>query len=71
MSDTWMRTVTYPTAMRTAAWTMIQPYVALRAQLGAPRTVCLRGVIHALFYMQRTGCQWEIRPRDVPPHATV
>jgi putative transposase len=71
MSDICTRTVTYPTDMSDAEWTILQPYVNQRLHLGAPRVVCLRGSINALFYMNRTGCQWEMLPRDFPPFSTV
>ena len=71
MSEECSRTAQYPTDMSDAEWAIIRPYVDVRSHLGAPRTVCLRCVINALFYINRTGCQWEMLPRDFPPSATV
>ncbi len=71
MSDECTRTAHYPTDMRDAEWRLIRPFVDVREHLGAPRVVCLRCVINALFYINKTGCQWEMLPRDFPPHATV
>lgn len=71
MSDTCTRTATYPTDMSDAEWTILKPYVDQRLHLGAPRVVCLRCIINALFYMNRTGCQWDMLPRDYPPPSTV
>ena len=34
---------------------------------GRPRAVDLREVLNALFYMNRTGCQWRLLPHDFPP----
>ena len=31
----------------------------------------LREIINAIFYLQRSGCQWEMLPHDFPPHSTV
>src|SRR3712207_2911273 len=71
MSDECTRTAHYPTDMSDAEWYLIRPFVDVREHLGAPRVVCLRCVINALFYLNKTGCQWEMLPRDFPPHATV
>lgn len=71
MSETCTRTATYPTDMSDAEWNILEPYVDHRAHLGAPRVVCLRCVINALFYINRTGCQWDMLPRDFPPSSTV
>ncbi len=71
MSDECTRTAHYPTDMSDAEWTLIRPFVDVREHLGAPRVVCLRCVINALFYVNKTGCQWEMLPRDFPPSATV
>ncbi len=57
----------YPSDMSDAEWVLIRPYVDVRAHLGAPRAVCLRCVINALFYKNKGGCQWiGIEFGDVP-----
>jgi len=61
----------YPSDMSDAEWTMIRPYVDVREHLGAPRSVCLRCVINALFYKNKTGCQWKMIPHEYPHPATV
>lgn len=38
---------------------------------GHPRTVDMREVINAIFYLLRTGCSWEMLPQDFPPYSTV
>jgi transposase len=38
---------------------------------GRPRTTCLRGVLDAVFYLLRAGCQWRLLPRCFPPWGTV
>ncbi|BAY13416.1 transposase [Calothrix sp. NIES-2098] len=30
-----------------------------------------RSILNAIFYVQRTGCQWEMLPHDLPPYTTV
>ncbi len=36
-----------------------------------PRTVCMRCVVNALFYIDKTGCQWQMLPGDLPNYGTV
>jgi len=38
---------------------------------GHPRTTDMREVLNALFYVDRTGCQWRALPHDFPPWSTV
>lgn len=38
---------------------------------GHPRTVELREILNGIFYVQRSGCQWEMMPHDLPPYSTV
>jgi putative transposase len=38
---------------------------------GRPRSVNMREVINALLYLNRTGCQWDMIPHDLPPKSTV
>ncbi len=61
----------YPSDMSDVEWALIRPYVDVREQLGAPRSVCLRCVINALFYKNKTGCQWKMIPHEYPHPSTV
>ena len=36
-----------------------------------PRTVNVREVLNAIFYVLSTGCQWNALPSDLPPRSTV
>jgi transposase len=38
---------------------------------GRPRTVNLREVVNAIFYVLSTGCQWQALPKDLPPKSTA
>jgi putative transposase len=38
---------------------------------GRPRSVALRDLLDAIFYILRTGCQWRQLPHDFPPWGTV
>lgn len=38
---------------------------------GRPRTHELRRVVDAILYLNKTGCQWRLLPREFPPWETV
>src|SRR5436309_15195716 len=38
---------------------------------GRPRQVDLREVLHTLFYLNRSGYQWDMLPHDLLPKSTV
>jgi transposase len=40
-------------------------------QVGAPTQDCVAGVVNALFYIARTGCQWRLLPSDFPHYSTL
>jgi len=61
----------YPTDMSDEEWALIHDDILARSHIGAPRTVCSRCVVNALFYLDKTGCQWEMLPHDFPHHSTV
>ena len=54
-----------------AEWRVIAPLLPGRRRVGRPRTVDLREVLNAIFYVLMTGCQWRALPRDFPPRSTV
>ena len=49
---------------------LLRPPVAARGR-GRPPTVDLRRVLDALFYMNRTGCQWRYLPAEFPAWGAV
>jgi putative transposase len=61
----------YPSDLSDAEWQTISPLLPLPKGFGHPRTVDLREILNGIFYVQRTGCQWEMLPHDLPPHGTV
>ncbi len=54
-----------------AEWEVLNPLLPLPRGFGHPRKVDLREILNGIFYVQRTGCQWEMLPHDLPPHTTV
>ena len=61
----------YPTDLTDAQWNLIEPHVRATLGPGRPRTLDIREVVNAIFYLNRTGCQWEMLPRDFPNHNSV
>jgi putative transposase len=57
--------------MNDAEWEIIAPYINHDPKVGSPRDVCMRCVMNALFYIDRTGCQWNLLPKDLPNYGTV
>lgn len=63
----------YPTDLSDPEWKIIkeilereEPYTT-----GRPPEVDLREIWNAIFYINKTGCQWQYLPHDFPPPTTV
>jgi putative transposase len=63
--------VSYSTDMTDEQWPIIEPILPAAKLGGRPRTVNLREVVNAIFYLSRTGCAWRLLPHDFPPWGTV
>ena len=61
----------YPSDLSDAEWQVLAPLLPKPKGFGRPRRVNLREILNAIFYVQRTGCQWEMLPHDLPPHQTA
>ena len=61
----------YGTDLSDAQWAIMEPLLPAAKPGGRPRGVDLREVINAIFYQQRTGCQWDLLPHDLLPKSTV
>jgi putative transposase len=66
-----MSTRCYDTDLNDAAWAWIAPYQLAARSGGRPRTTDPRAALTARFYLQRTGCQWRLLPREFPRPGTV
>lgn len=61
----------YPTDLTDAEWDVVAPSVNADPKIGSPRSVCMRCVVNALVYLDKTGCQWNMLPSDLPNYGTV
>jgi len=61
----------YPTDLTDAQWEVLRPLLPSQTGPGRPRTVSLRTVVNALLYLERTGCQWRMLPKEFPGWTTV
>jgi putative transposase len=61
----------YPSDLTDAQWARIAPLIPPAKPGGHPRTVNLRAVVNAIFYLNKTGCQWRALPHDLPNWSTV
>jgi transposase len=65
------RGLRYPSDMTDDEWALVAPMIRPAKRGGRPRTVDVREVLNAIFYVLSTGCQWPALPRDLPPKSTV
>jgi putative transposase len=61
----------YPTDLSDEQWQAVSRLIPPAKPGGRPRTVNMRAVLNALFYLARTGCAWRMLPKDFPPKDTV
>jgi putative transposase len=60
----------YPSDMTYEQWAILEPLIPVNTT-GRPREVDMREVVNAIFYVNRSGCQWDMLPHDFPPKSTV
>jgi putative transposase len=60
----------YPSDLTDERWAILEPLIPVNAT-GRPREVDMREVLNAIFYLNRSGCQWDMLPHDLPAKSTV
>lgn len=71
-----MDRVAYSTDLTDPQWELIDPFLrAWKAKRPSPSGheghYEMREIVNALFYQNRTGCQWQLLPHDLPPWSAV
>ena len=61
----------YPSDLNDAEWALIAPHIPPARRGGRRRSVEVREVVNAIFYVLSTGCQWKALPKDLPPKSTA
>ena len=64
----------YPSDLTDEQWAIMEPLIPppkSSSRGGRPRKVNLREVLNTLFYLNRSGCQWDMLPHDLLPKSTV
>ena len=61
----------YPSDVTDEEWAIIEPMIPPARPGGRKRETNMREVFNAIRYVDRTGCQWRLLPKDFPPFTTV
>jgi len=61
----------YSSDLTDKEWAILEPLIPPAKRGGRPRTANMREVLNGIFYVLKTGCQWENLPKDLPPSGTV
>ncbi len=63
-------THTYPTDLKPNEWTLLAVFFPPHKR-GRRRKWEMWQIVNAILYVTRTGCQWRMLPKDLPPWQTV
>ncbi len=58
-----MTTTGYPSDLSAAQWALIEPHLPRSKPGGRPRQTDMYEVVNAIFYLLRSGCQWQLSPK--------
>src|SRR2546428_7959308 len=64
----------YPSDLTDEQWAIVEPMIPPAKQNprgGRPREVDMREILNTIFYLNRSGCQWDMLPHDLLPKSTV
>jgi len=61
----------YPTDLSDDQWELMEMVIPEAKPGGRPRSVNMREIINAMLYLNRSGCQWDMLPHDLPPKSSV
>jgi putative transposase len=61
----------YPTDLTDEQWTLIEPLIPPAKQGGHPRTLKMRLVFNTILYVNKTGCQWAMIPKDLAKRSSA
>jgi putative transposase len=61
----------YPSDLSDAEWELTAPHIPDAEPGGRPRDADMREVLNGVFYVLKSGIQWDMLPHDFPPKGTV
>jgi len=61
----------YPSDLTDDEWHIIKPLIPKPKDGGRPIKHSRRMILNAVFFLNRSGCQWSMLPKDFPPKSTV
>lgn len=61
----------YPSDLTDEQWAILEPLLPPEKHGGRHREVDMREILNALLYLERSGCQWDMMPHDLPPKSSV
>lgn len=61
----------YPSDLSDTEWELMAPHIPEEEPGGRPRETEMREVLDAIFYVLKSGVQWDMLPHDFPPKGTV
>jgi len=62
---------TYPSDLSNREWKLLEPLIPKSKANGRPFKHPRRIILNAIFYLNRSGCQWDMLPKHFPPKSTV
>ena len=66
-----MNKKTYPSDLTDEEWKWIKDVIPAAKSGGRPRTLCMRAVLNAIFYVTKGGIQWRMLPTNFPKWQSV
>jgi putative transposase len=61
----------YPSDLTDEEWEWIKELIPAAKSGGRPRTLCMRAVLNAIFYVTKGGIQWRMLPINFPKWQSV
>ena len=61
----------YPSDLKDDEWELIAPHLPKAKTGGRARETDMREVLNAIYYVLKSGCQWDMLPHDFPAKGTV
>lgn len=61
----------YPSDLTDGEWNHVNRLIPKAKPGGRPRSLNMREVLNAVFYLVRAGCSWAMLPKDLPNYKSV